>query len=296
MKLIVDITSAKQIAYLKECENIEIITVGIKNFSLSAPTTFEINEAKELIRKIKKIKRLVCLNLERIYCDQELEKLKSLIDEIGVDNFDYASYSDLGVQVLFKELGIENRLIYRAPTYMTNYPDINLYGNFNKYIVASNQISISELLEIDKNVKKQIIIDGFGEDQIFYSRRPLLSNFYKYRGVNPTEFDSSFYLVEETRSDILPIIQDETGTHVFEQKHYALVSELKNLVHTDYVWIHANFLTRQQQEVVNLAYNQFVDDFDEVSLNNKFALAEIETYKGAYSINSVLTKKEANNE
>lgn len=296
MKLIVDITSAKQIAYLKECENIEIITVGIKNFSLSAPTTFELNEAKELIRKIKKIKRLVCLNLERIYCDQELEKLKSLIDEIGVDNFDYASYSDLGVQVLFKELGIENRLIYRAPTYMTNYPDINLYGNFNKYIVASNQISISELLEIDKNVKKQIIIDGFGEDQIFYSRRPLLSNFYKYRGVNPTEFDSSFYLVEETRSDILPIIQDETGTHVFEQKHYALVSELKNLVHTDYVWIHANFLTRQQQEVVNLAYNQFVDDFDEVSLNNKFALAEIETYKGAYSINSVLTKKEANNE
>ena len=121
-----------------------------------APSRFSIND-KEAIKIIKFAKSKdikIAINVDRLFHQDDLKFVKSLLETCPCD---YIIYSDLGIYQFLVEIGLTESAIYRAPTYLTNYNDIKIYQRLNKYVVASNQITSTELKEIVEKSDKNLI-------------------------------------------------------------------------------------------------------------------------------------------
>lgn len=283
MKLFVELNDIKDLKYYKGSNIIGVI-VGLNNISLKNEK-LSLDDFNNLINNKGDLKIIV--DCERLFSDEDLDKNIQFINSILKD-IDYLTFSDFG---LYENIIDKTKLIYRAPTYLTNTADVKTYMKLFNLVVISSEISKNELLVIDNNIDSNHIIDIFGMNQIFYSRRPLITNYFKYRMMDNDPYKDSYLVREDTRSDKNHIKEDETGTHIYESFYYKLDEELIKLK-ADYGFIHVPFMKSCDIRKVIKAYNEFYNDFDVTKLNDK--LKNIKTYKGAYDIESVLRKGDNN--
>ena len=96
-------------------------------------------------------------------------------------------------------------------TYLTNVLDTKIYQEKNKFVVLSNQINTNELIHISKNAYSNQIVSAFGVAMIMYTRRPLLTNYFKYRNSDKDSGKTNYYLQEEYRDSLYPIIENENS-------------------------------------------------------------------------------------
>ena len=172
MQLIVELNDLKALKDYQKLSNLAYILIGIKDLSLTPAATFDFDEIDTIIEELNSFKKDVgiIVNAERLYTDQELLKAKNIIEKLKTKKIAYFTYSDFGFYQMMKD-NFKYDLIYRAPTYLTNYYDINLQAENNSYVVASSEITKEELAEIDKQVNNDYIIDLFGRHACFYSKR-----------------------------------------------------------------------------------------------------------------------------
>lgn len=291
MKLMVDGYSLSEVRKLINIKEVELIVIGLD--FLSFETNFvSMNELEKIIYAIHHKKKLVALDVQRLFHENDFFFIKMLYKNVCFKDIDYFIYSDLGIYQLMAEIGWTNKCIYRAPTYLTNSNDIITFQKFNAYVVASNQISSQELIQISQNIKKDIIIDTFGMGCCFYSKRPLLTNYLKFKGVNSNHYlGKNLKLQEETRLGYYNFIEDQNGTRIYEEKYYALTEELSNLCNVKYLFLHhLNLKSKTYLKIVNL-YNAFLNK--EISINmldDELKMLNIEIGKGAYKGKTVLLK------
>lgn len=192
--------------------------IGVKGYSSECFKKFELEEVKEIIKRIKKDQKLAYIDLTQIYHDSDLLNVKNIIDELKeADGF---FYFDLGIM----EFIDEDKRIYYAPTYMTNQYDIDLALLENKLVLVSPELSLLELNRI--KYSDSLILHAFGPWEIFHSRRPLISNYFKYRNQNFDAF-AKYHVIEEFRSDKYPIVE-ENGTKIYLNGFFYLGKELDN--------------------------------------------------------------------
>ena len=177
-----------------------------------------------------------------------------------------------------------------VPTYLTNSEDVNIYSDMNAYVVLSSEISSQELIDLSKQINKKTIVDLFGQNACFYSRRLLLTNYFLYRNIDKDPSKATYQVVEELREDFLPIIEDETGTRILEPFNHCLCEEIKELSNVEYGIIMLRNFKNCDAEIVVKAYNALVDDENADSFYKLMAENNIKVYKGAYNIKSVLLK------
>ncbi len=183
---------------------------------------------EEVVTKIHINKQLVYINARKIIHEEDLKEVFTRVETLEKLGVDYYIYSDMAFYEIASELGITDKLIYQVNTYMTNSFDINIMLLENYSVVVSTEISIEELKEIVKNTSKPLYIHAFGYYPIFHSRRELISNYQKYRGLN-VDTESSFDVVEELRDSHYPIEQNENGMVIYLDGAYAMDEELRIL-------------------------------------------------------------------
>ena len=259
---------------------------------------------KEL-RKIIKAKKEYAINVtenyynglftiedesDELFSDDDLLVVKQLILNKFFDQFEYITYSDFGFKYLMTDAGYQSKLIFRAPTYLTNSEDVDIYSDMNAYVVLSSEISSQELIDLSKQINKKTIVDLFGQNACFYSRRLLLTNYFLYRNIDKDPSKATYQVVEELREDFLPIIEDETGTRILEPFNHCLCEEIKELSNVEYGIIMLRNFKNCDAEIVVKAYNALVDDENADSFYKLMAENNIKVYKGAYNIKSVLLK------
>ncbi len=208
-----------------ELNNIEVLNsnadaylIGVKDFSSECYHHYSIEEVKEIVLKVKENHKLAFIDLTNIFHDQDLPKVKAFIDSLElVDGF---FYNDLGVMNLIEK----DKRVYFSSTYLTNQYDIQIVCDDNKYVLVSPELSLKELENIKYN--DQMFLLAFGPWEIFHSRRPLISNYFKYRC---KEYDSNnqYHVIEEFRNDLYPIIENN-GTKIYLNGYYYLGKELEN--------------------------------------------------------------------
>lgn len=290
MKLIVELNSTSLIKTLSKNDYISHLLIGIKGLSLTPSKTFEIIDIEKIFNITKNTHLKLILNAERLFSDYDLIKALEILDALNLDFFEYITYSDFGFYNLLVSKGLKNKLVFRAPTYLTNACDVNLYNEENEYIVLSSKISSSELIELSKKCNKNVIIDLFGKTECFYSRRNLLSNYFIYRNTKDDPNKKNYKIQEEIRSELQPIIEDETGTHIFETNNHYLLEELDELKNVQYGIVHTNFLKNKDVLAICNAYSEYFNSKDNETFYKILKSANIDYYKGAYDIKSVLLK------
>jgi putative protease len=292
MQLIIELSKFTLYKHLKKYSDIAYFLVNYEGLSFNAFDTFSISEIETLFNMNVNL----ILNAEKLFSDKELEEVKGLLSTRIFDYVKYITYSDFGLKELLIEFGYEKKLIFRAPTYLTNHSDINLYNQINEYVVVSTEISNEELTGVLKNVNKPVIIDLFGKSTIFYSRRKLITNYFKYRNLEYDSKKETYSVIEELRNDSMRIIENETGSRIVEPHFHCLAEELVNFENVSFGIISLESLNIKQSVAVVDAYINLLTNNNVEEFYNKLNEGKIDYYKGAYNIKSVLLKGGACNE
>lgn len=193
-------------------------------------TAYSVRNDVFSLEEIKKIvsvyKHKVYVNMDIIIHEAMILEIKDFLKKLPLE-VSGIYFSDMGLYMLAKELGLSNKLIYNPGTLTTNSLDINLIlGLGIKRVVLAREITLDEIKYINSHaINTEVLIHG--KLNMFYSKRKLLSNYYKYRNI-AGDYDKMF-LVEETRDDKLAIIEDATGTHIFANGILNSYDEVKDL-------------------------------------------------------------------
>lgn len=286
MKIIGTLVTNDYEKLLNECSFIDTWFLNIEKISFSHFNNFTIQEVQNILNKYD---YKFIINLEKIYSEDELIIVKSVISKFKDNNKVYFSYSDFGILQLLTEENI-TRKIYHTSTMLTNTKDIEIALLENEKIIMGKEISLNELFEIDKNLTENIAIDAFGKFPIFYSKRKLLSTYFKYRNYDFLTTDLDYALVEEFRDDEYPITE-QNETLVYEPYFYVLGSELKNFNHIDEIAVYPQFLDIDEYiKVLNL-YHSFINNHFENTKPFEEYL-NVLYYKGKLAEKTILKKGE----
>lgn len=292
MNLMCEISSFSELKKLSKYNQVKLVVLGCEFLSLNSTKKFDFNELENIIGYAHLHDIKVCLEAERLFHQDDIKYINLLFKNPVLSMIDYFMYSDLGFYQMMVERGWSNRLIYNAPTYMTNSYDVKLYQKLNNMVVISNQITSKELIEIANNVDDNLIIDAFGMACCFYSKRPLVSNYFVFKDRKPINYVGKVAkLQEETRTNYYNLVEDENGTRVFEEAHYALTNELEEIKKGNYLYIH-HFEVKSNDylNIVSL-YNDYLNNrIDANNLNEMITQIDFNIYKGAYGNKTVLLK------
>lgn len=268
---------------LKIVDNPEVdgFLIGTEFLSSECYKKFKKEEVVEFTKQAHDLNKKVFLDATRIFHDQDLKIVKKLLDELYA--VDYVLYNDLA---LIDMIDIEKRFYYSV-TYVTNVYDYDIVANENRHVLVSPNLKYDELKRFKD--KKESFLIAFGTFEIFHSRRPLISNYLKYRNV-PVE-DAKYQVIEEFRKEKYPIVEEE-GTKIYLNDYYYLSKELENLNHNLIIKLFdlpqeiSVQIISLYRKALNTCNFQFDDELQKLPLN---------LHKGLLYQNSILIKEGKNN-
>ncbi len=293
MKLIVELNSLELLNHDKS--EIAAYLIGADGLSLRPSHIYDIRELKDIIKIIHKQGQQVIINACRIFSEFELTDLEKNLAAILTLLPDYIMYTDFAVKTILNKLCYDN-LIYYAPTYLTNSLDIEMVLSDNKMAVVSPYINFTDIISICEKVDQPLVINAFGKFAIFHSRRPLLSNYFKYRGLDLNPHDN-YQVVEELRSDYHNLVEDENGTHFYLEGFYYLLEELNKLPFDEYLLINTLFLDSNDTKMIVIGYLEALRGDAPAEIVKTWQKNGISLTKGLLYKKSILVKGgEANDE
>lgn len=296
------ISSSRSFSFLKKTIKNDLISsyiLGIENYSLFSEYEYNLNEIKEVIKYLKKHNKKVIIDIARLFHEEEMDSLINLIKKLNSYDVDYFMYSDFGVHYILEELGLLKKTMLYSNTYLTNVLDTKIYQEKNGMVVLSNQINSEELINIVKKSYDNKVVLAFGNALIMYTKRPLLTNYFKYRGVNKEGHKKTYSLQEEYRDDLYPIIENKNSTKIYDYGHFYLLDELKELGNTDIIISGELLNNKEYMEVLNLYSSYINKNIESNDVILEFEKNNIKLHKGAYNKKLTLlkgVKEETNNE
>ena len=202
--------------------------------------------------------------------DNDLEGIVEYIkylEKIGVDAL---IISDPGIFNIAKEnSNIDLHISTQAS--VTNSHTINFWYKLGaKRVILARELSLDEIIEIRKNVPKDLEIECFihGAMCISYSGRCLLSNYMTGRDANRGDCAHAcrwkYALQEEKRpGEYYPIGEDENGTFIMNSKDLCLIDEIDKLIEAgvDSFKIEGRMKTVFYVATVIRSYRQAIDAY-----------------------------------
>lgn len=241
MKLIAELKSPSLI----KKHHVDGWIVNIKGLSCYYDTIYTCEELKEIIAEIHDNNQKVYVNARKIIHEQDIENVIEILKKLEDLKVDYYFYGDVAFYEIAEKLSIKHKIIYQVNTYMTNALDVEIMLWENHSVVVSTEISFEEINYIVKNIQKPLYLHAFGYYPIFHSRRELITNYQKYRGLNPN-ITNEYDVVEELRESHYPIEQNENGMVVYIDGVYYLSHEIKQF-------------NEYNKEIIYILTSKFID-------------------------------------
>lgn len=265
-------------------KKVEHILIPVLDFSLFYSKGYSLKQIQYLLHQKGMIK--ISINVMRLFHENDLERVLSFLHQINMEDIEYIFYTDLGLYQMLVAHGYQDKLVYDAHTYLTNASDVTEYARLNQNVVVSNQISVEELSTLLQAISKPVMIHGFGQSIIFYSRRKLLTRYFEYRHLKQKTQQMQYTLQEEFRTEQYPIVEKSFGTLIYEKGFYYLFEELNQLPHISHILIHCGTLNEKDFEIV-------VDSYVTQQLELLHTLP-LDLSKGIMKEHSVLRKEKEN--
>lgn len=224
--LISTIQSMDSLPMMKQ-SGIDAVIVSFEKVSIRTEKKYPISTLKDWKNGCKENGLKLYINALKLFMEEEIEFLELFMKECKEIDVDGIYYADEGVFQIAKELEIENKLIYQPETLVTNTPDVQFYLDLGvQSVCLAHELSLHEILEIGKKCPQaEVLIHGYFS--ILYSRRPLVSNYLHHLGKEKEKND--YTLIEQTRNEKMPILEDETGTHIFSAFPINSYDQIKQL-------------------------------------------------------------------
>lgn len=205
------------------------LRAGAGNFSLE-----EMKEGLEFVHQNNK-KAYITLNI--IPHNDDLTGIDGYIKEITRLGADAVIVSDPGILSIVREINPKMPVHISTQANVTNYLSARFWQRQGAArIISARELSLKELFFIHSQLP-DLELEAFvhGAMCISYSGRCLLSNFMCGRDANRGDCAHpcrwKYHLMEESRpGEYFPILEDETGTFIFNSKDLCMIEHIPELI------------------------------------------------------------------
>lgn len=240
------------------------LIIGVKNLSIY---NFEL-DIDSIIELNNSINITIAIN--KMIHNSDLDYVKEVLLKVKDTNINIL-FGDLGVFNIIKELKLDNKLIVYGEHLNLSVGSNSFYkeqGINSTYI--SSDITYREINDIKKKTNMEIYYTVYGYLPIFYSRRSLLTNYFKY--IDKDKNSNTYYIF------------DKDNKYMIKEKEYGTIiySPLVNLINeVDKIDTIDNF-------VIDLSY------IDDLTIIDKFITNEKEenTYTGFFAKETIFKLRE----
>lgn len=170
-------------------KNIKGIIIGVKDLSIYP---FEL-DIEDIINIANNTDKEIIVAMNKMIHNKDIELVKSVLDKVRTSKISKIMFYDLGIFNICKSMDINKELILSQEHLNASTSSNNFYydkGIGNTYI--SSDITYDEVLEIKNCTKMNIYYTVYGYLPIFYSRRYLLTNYFKY--IDKDMEDNTYYV------------------------------------------------------------------------------------------------------
>jgi len=265
--------------------------VGLDVDSFLLGTVFgvrnEVFSLEEIAKTIEKTDKPVYVNMDKIIHEDELESCEKFINELSKLDIAGIYYSDMAVYEIAKLYNLLDKLVLNQHTLITSTDDCRFYLDLGiRRVCLARELTFEEIIEFKKQCSDiEIIIHGYLN--MFYSKRKTLTN---YSNNYKLDNEKKGYLREEIRDEFYPVVEDSTGTHIFQDKILNSFNELENFSDIS-CRIDSFLLDSKYVEYVVDIYNELRKDFNSENALRKYKEKYSNLSSGFYYKKSTYMKK-----
>lgn len=248
-------------------KDIKGLIIGVKNLSIY-PLELEIEDIIDIANSTDKE---ITIAINKMIHNKDLELVREVLTKVKDSRIKKIMFYDLGVFNICKNMNIDKELILNEEHLNASISSNNFYYNEGiKNTFITSDITYNELLEIKQNTKMNIYYTVYGFLPIFYSRRYLLTNYFKY--INKDMKDNTYYIFN---NNLRYMIKEYTYGTIIYSPLVNLINEIDKIKSIDNL-------------VIDLSYNEdttIIDKFiNKESMDN--------TYTGFFDKKTIYKLKE----
>ena len=205
-------------------DNIDLydgLILSLEGFSVNARYTLTLDEIKDIRSKLDKKDIFVSIN--KNIENNELNDLEKILLELNNININGVLYSDVALVTYKDKLNYD--LVWSQEHLVTNYETINYWNSFGvNYAYVSSDLNIDEIKDIVKNSKCKLLVNLFGYQSMFVSKRNIVDNYLKYFKLDNNS--DVYYMKKEGKT--YPIV-DKNYTYAYSNNIYNGIKEYFNI-------------------------------------------------------------------
>lgn len=197
------------------------LILSLDGYSVNARYTLTLDEIRDIRSKLDKKDIFVSIN-KNIEND-ELDELEKILLELNNINIKGILYSDVALVTYKDKLNYD--LVWSQEHLVTNYETINYWNSFGiNYAYVSSDLNINEIKDIVKNSKCKLLVNLFGYQSMFVSKRNIVNNYLKYFKIDNNS--DVYYMEKEGKT--YPIV-DKDYTYAYSNNIYNGIKEYFNI-------------------------------------------------------------------
>jgi len=215
----------------------DAVYLGGKAFGLrNLADNFSIEEMEEGIAYAHERNVKVYLTVNSYPSNDQLDSLATYLGDIAPLPFDALIAADPGVIRMIREIAPDRPIHLSTQANSVNWQTVKFWEDQGiQRINLAREMSLAAVAETAARSSVELELFAHGAMCISYSGRCLLSSVMSGRNANKGECSHpcrwGYSLVEETRpGEYFPVMEDETGTFIFNSKDLCLIEHLPEVL------------------------------------------------------------------
>lgn len=251
MSKFVVIPSKREDVYILLNKDIKGLIIGVKDLSIYP---FEL-DIEDIIEIAENTDKEVIIAMNKMIHNKDLDYVRSILNKVKDSNISKIMFYDLGVFNICKNMNIDKELVLsqehlNASTYSNNF----YYDKGISNVMITSDIIKDEILDIKNNTSMNVYYTVYGYLPIFYSRRYLLSNYFKY--INKDMNDDTYYIFN---NDLRYMIKEYSYGTIIYSPLVNLINELDKIKNIDNLVIDLSY-TGDISVIDKFINNEKMDD------------------------------------
>lgn len=229
MKLLIE-TSNKDKLYE---DYVDGVILPLEGFAVQSGCYFTYEEIESIVSKNVSFDVFVSINKNMF--NKDIEPLKEMLLKLDKLKLKGILFYDLSLLQLKKELDLSIPFVWNQTYMVNNYKTCDYYFSEGvKYALLSSEITLEEIKEIvsKSNITSMIFVLGF--PVVAFSKRKLISNYYKDLGKNSLE---KLEIFDDLSGDSYEIVENSDGTNFYLKNVVNGTSIIKDLYDLDVSYI-----------------------------------------------------------
>lgn len=228
MEIIVKVNKLEDVYTL---DNVDAYLLANRQFSYRFVESFCINKINKVRKYAHDNNKKVYILVNKIFKDDELEKLEVFLTKLKKANVDGIFFTDFAVFMLAEKLEMADKCIFYHETFLRNTYDILTYQESGiKKIICSKDMHLKDIKLLPKEKKDTYGIICFGYIPLYESQRKILTHYISMNKLPKSLIHSTtLSLKEHTRDDRYKVIEQEGVSSIFDSKVYSYLPYIKEL-------------------------------------------------------------------